>query len=78
LPVISYVILAQFTTSMTGSFYAPNASFSANFDDSLFNFSGSIVVKNLILSRPFRFHFDESLVRRGPKRGFVVSSWQEL
>ena len=78
LPGNTNVTFAQMTTSLSGSVYAPNATFIANFDDSLFNFSGSVVVKNLMLSRPFRFHFDESLARRGPKRGFVVSSWQEL
>lgn len=78
LPGNTNVTFAQFTPALTGSVYAPNASFIANHDTSLFNFFGSITVKNLILSRPFRFHFDESLARRGPKRGFVISSWQEL
>lgn len=47
-------------------------------DNSLFNFTGALMVGNLVLTRPFNFHFDESLARRGPRRGFVVSSWREL
>ena len=78
LPGNTNVTFAQQTTNLVGSVYAPNASFVASYDNSLFNFSGSIVVRNLILSRPIQFHFDESLARNGPKRGFVASSWQEL
>jgi len=78
LPGNTSVTFAQFTTSLSGSIYAPNATFIANFDNSQFDFCGSLAVRNLILSRPFKFHFDESLARRGPRRGFVASSWQEL
>ena len=77
LPGNTNVTLAQFTPSLVGSIYAPNATFIANFDSSLFNFYGALVVNNLIFNRPFRFHFDESLAR-GLKRGFVANSWQEL
>ena len=78
LPGNTNVTFAQMTPLLVGSVYAPNATFIANYDNSLFNFSGSVVVNNLILSRPFKFHFDESLARSSLKRGFVVSSWQEL
>lgn len=78
LPGNTNVTFAQFTTSLNATIYAPNATFSADYDNSQFNFCGSLVVRNLVLSRPFKFHFDESLARGGPKRGFVVNSWQEL
>jgi Tfp pilus assembly protein PilX len=79
LPGNTNVTLTQITPALVGSIYAPQASFAANNDTSLFNYSGSLVVNNLVLSRPFKFHFDESLARSaGPRRGFVVTSWQEL
>lgn len=78
LPGNTNVTLAQTTPSLVGTIYAPNASFTANNDISLFNFSGTLNVNNLVLSRPFKFHFDESLARNGPRRGFVATSWQEL
>ena len=78
LPGNTNVTFAQFTPSVVASIYAPNATFTANYDNSLLDFSGSLIVNNLVLSRPFKFHFDESLARSGPRRGFVVSSWREL
>ncbi|MFO1514204.1 MAG: hypothetical protein U1F83_15035 [Verrucomicrobiota bacterium] len=79
LPGNTNVTLTQTTPSLVASLYAPNATFSAINDNSLFNYSGSLIVSNLILTRPFKFHFDENLARNGgPRRGFVVTSWQEL
>ncbi|HEX5222539.1 MAG TPA: hypothetical protein VFZ59_23490 [Verrucomicrobiae bacterium] len=78
LPGNTNVTFAQITPTLAASVYAPNANFVANYNADLFDFSGSLVVQNLILTRPFKFHFDESLARNGPKRGFVASSWQEL
>jgi hypothetical protein len=78
LPGNTNVTLAQSTPSLVGSIYAPNASFTANYANTLFNFSGTMIVNNLVLTRPFKFHFDESLARKGPKRGFVAASWREL
>ena len=79
LPGNTNVTLTQITPALVGSIYAPNASFSANNDSSTFNYSGALMVDHLMLSRPFKFHFDESLARdSGPRRGFIVTSWQEL
>jgi len=78
LPGNTNVTLTQITPALVGSIYAPNATLAATHDTSLFNFSGSLTVRNLILTRPFKFHFDESLARSGPRRGFVASSWREL
>lgn len=79
LPGNTNVTLTQTTPSLVASLYAPNATFCAPNDSSLFNYSGSLIVNNLILSRPFKFHFDESLAHTdSPRRGFVVTSWQEL
>jgi hypothetical protein len=78
LPGNTNVTLTQISPALVGSIYAPNASFIANSDSALFDFSGTLTVNHLVLSRPFRFHFDESLARRGPRRGFIAASWQEL
>ena len=78
LPGNTNVTFAQFTPLLAASVYAPNATFTASYDNTQFSFCGSLVVQNLILSRPFKFHFDESLARSGPRRGFVPTSWQEL
>jgi len=78
LPGNTNITLTQSTPALVGSIYAPNASFMANYDTSLFDFSGTLTVNNLVLSRPFKFHFDESLARSAARRGFVVTSWQEL
>lgn len=78
LPGNTNVTLTQITPAIVASIYAPNATFAATQDTSLFNYSGTLVVSNLVLTRPFNFHYDESLGRLGPKRGFVATSWREL
>jgi len=78
LPGNTNVALTQQTPAVVASIYAPEATFAITHDNSLFNFAGALNVKNLNLNRPFKFHFDESLARSGPKRGFVVASWREL
>ena len=78
LPGNTNVTLTEESPALVASIYAPQATFTANNDNSMFNFSGALSVKNLWLNRPFKFHFDESLARTGPKRGFVVASWREL
>lgn len=78
LPGNTNLTLTQITPALEGTIYAPNATFMVTHDNSLFNFTGALMVGNLVLTRPFNFHFDESLARRGPRRGFVVSSWREL
>jgi len=78
LPGNTNVTLTQVTPVMVGMIYAPNATLTASHGNTLFNFSGALTVGNLVLTRPFKFHFDENLARQGPRRGFVVSSWREL
>jgi len=78
LPGNTDVTFTQVMPKLVASIYAPQATFTANNDNSMFNFSGALVVKNLQLTRPIKFHFDESLARTGPRRGFTVASWREL
>jgi hypothetical protein len=71
---------------LTGTIYAPNARFRGGerspgdpFID--FDLYGAIVVDSIEMRSDFKLHFDESLKdapAKGPARGFVVSSWQEL
>jgi hypothetical protein len=71
---------------LTGIIYAPNARFRGGErspGDAFINFDlyGAIIADSIDLRSDFRLHFDESLKNapaKGPARGFVVSSWQEL
>jgi len=72
---------------LTGTIYAPNARFRGGErspGDSFINFDlyGAIIVNSIDMRSDLRLHFDESLknvaANRGPVRGIVVTSWQEL
>ena len=78
LPANTNVTLAQTTPEVAASIYAPQATFVASGGSSAFDYSGVLIVNNLVLNRTLKFHFDESLARSGPRRGFLVSSWSEL
>jgi len=72
------IILCASNPAVAGAFYAPAATFSATNGSTPIDFEGTLTVDSLLLNRPYRFHFDESLLQpSSPRRGFVVSSWSE-
>ena len=66
------------STTFTGVIYAPEANLTLNGGGSGSGFIGACVVKNINVNGIYAFHFDEDLLNRGPGRGLVVTSWQEL
>lgn len=66
-------------SAFVGTVYAPQADVKLNGGGSTaIDFSGSIVGRTVSTSGHYLFHYDENLAVGGPKRGYVVNSWQEL
>ena len=62
-----------------GIFYAPNANLQLSGGGSTtVDFQGSISVNSIQMNGHFNFHFDENLKRKGPIRGYQVTSWKEI
>ena len=72
------VYLADPTANFIGVLYAPDATFTCSSTCGTRDFIGALHVKNLVLNRSIKFHFDESLAQTGPSRGFVPLTWREL
>jgi hypothetical protein len=65
--------------SFTGAIYAPQAAFSlGGGGNSDYDFVGSSVSASVQMNGHFKFHYDENLGKNGPRRGFVVTSWNEI
>jgi hypothetical protein len=65
--------------TFTGTIYAPEADFKLNGGgNSIYDFVGSSVTKSVTMTGHFNFHFDENLLKAGPMRGYVATSWREL
>jgi hypothetical protein len=65
--------------TFTGVIYAPNADFTLNGGgNSTYDFVGASISKTVSMNGHFNFHYDEALAKYGPKRGFVVTSWNEM
>jgi hypothetical protein len=63
----------------TGTIYAPQAALTLNGGgNNTVDFSGASVTKTVTLNGHFNFHYDESLGRFGPARGYYVVNWEEL
>lgn len=78
LPGNTNIVLSGSNSIVVGTFYAPAATFSATNGSTPIDFEGALTVDSLLLNRPYRFHFDESLFQpSSPRRGFVVTSWSE-
>jgi len=69
--------------AFAGAIYAPSATLTlhgggsnskANPDD----FTGAAVVKQATLSGHFNFHYDLALRKRGPWKGYIITSWNEM
>ena len=66
--------------SFVGAIYAPQTVLRLNGGGSstTYDFTGAAVVKKAILGGHINFHYDESLRIKGPPKGFVVTSWNEM
>ena len=65
--------------SFTGTIYAPEADFKmGGGGSSIYDFVGSSVTKSVTMTGHYNFHFDENLMKAGPMRGYVATSWREL
>lgn len=65
--------------AFTGAIYAPQADFTlggGGRDD--YDFVGASVTSTVKMNGHFKFHYDENLGKTGPRRGFVVTSWNEI
>jgi hypothetical protein len=61
-----------------GSIYAPNATLTmTGGGNNTLDYQGSCAVQSVGMNGHFNFHFDENLRRRGPIRGYQVTSWRE-
>ncbi len=71
------------TTNFFGTIYAPSATVTNNYsknntDNDKNNFIGSAVGRSLVVRGNPTYYFDEGLIKSGPRRGYVVTAWQEL
>lgn len=72
-------ITLQGNADFMGTIYAPNADFKlggggSSGDD----FMGASITKTVTMGGHFKFHYDESLGKFGPRRGYTIASWNEL
>lgn len=74
LPTNTRIDIKTGGAAFTGAIYAPHAHLFMNGDNQLY---GSAVVASAKLVGHCSFHFDEAL-QDGPKRAFVITSWDEL
>lgn len=61
--------------TFTGVVYAPSASFENKGNG---DYVGAVVCRDAVMTGNGNFHYDESLGRNGPRRGFVPIDWREL
>ena len=65
--------------AFTGAIYAPSADFTLGGGGSAtYDFVGSSVTSTVKMNGHFNFHYDESLGNTGPRRGYVITSWNEI
>lgn len=64
--------------AFTGTIYAPSAAFKAGGGGAnSYDCVGSVIAKSISMNGHFTFHYDESLGKNGPGRGYVITSWNE-
>ena len=63
-----------------GLIYAPQADFFLNGGGGItyFDFSGASITKTVKMGGNYNFHYDEALRTKGPPKGFIVTSWDEM
>jgi hypothetical protein len=66
--------------NFTGTVYAPSAKYApgGNGTANEQKVFGAIIAKSVNYNDFWSFHFDKNLLRVGPARGYMVSSWNEL
>ncbi len=65
--------------AFTGAIYAPSAAFTlGGGGSSPYDFVGSSVTASVKMNGHFSFHYDENLGKNGPRRGYVITSWNEI
>jgi len=65
--------------AFTGVIYAPNAAFSlGGGGNTVYDFVGASVSSTVTLNGHFNFHYDEALGRIGPRRGYIITGWNEI
>lgn len=65
--------------AFTGTVYAPNAAFTlGGGGNNIYDFVGASVTSSVNMNGHFHFHYDENLGRIGPRRGYIVTSWNEI
>ncbi|MEO5802947.1 MAG: hypothetical protein ABIR24_05420 [Verrucomicrobiota bacterium] len=63
----------------TGVVYAPQADFTLGGGGKDWkDFIGASISKTVKMNGHFNFHYDEALARKGPSRGYVITSWNEI
>jgi hypothetical protein len=62
-----------------GSIYAPNAALSmSGGGNNTIDYQGACAVNTISMNGHFNMHFDENLRRKGPVRGYQITSWTEI
>ena len=62
-----------------GSIYAPSAELTmSGGGNNTLDYQGAIAVNNVNMNGHFTFHFDENLKKKGPQRGYQITSWNEI
>ncbi len=62
-----------------GCIYAPSAALNmSGGGNNTCDYQGSCAVNTIGLNGHFNFHFDENLKRKGPIRGYQITSWKEI
>ena len=65
--------------AFTGAIYAPSAAFTlGGGGKSMYDFVGASVTASVKMNGHFKFHYDENLGKNGPRRGFTITSWNEI
>lgn len=65
--------------AFTGTIYAPNAALSMGGGGSTtYDFVGASISGTVTMNGHYNFHYDESLGNIGPRRGYIVTSWNEI
>jgi hypothetical protein len=65
--------------AFTGTIYAPSAALTLNGGGKdEYDFVGASISKTVQMNGKVQFHYDEALSRNGPRRDYVVTSWNEM
>jgi hypothetical protein len=65
--------------AFVGTVYAPHAQLTlGGGGNNSYDFVGASVSNSVRLNGHFNFHYDEALKRWGPRRGYTITSWNEI